>query len=440
MKKLLWFGNLGDKTSFARVSYSFLKEAQNYYDITVLTNNKYQDQNQNKDQNNDQKLNCKIVNLGSDTTSITLNEYIESWKANRGPIKSMECMMKYSLIQMIDIVEEWHPDYFVMCNGIYEADFFMAIISENQEILSKFKDTKIIVWTPIDYIPTINCVSNFFSADYLFTMNPVMTTILQNLHKTYKNNNKNKNIKDLKIKTLGHGSDIHEDQLLKDIHEDQLLKEVNNMKDLYFTGSTIDKNDIIILNANNFVPRKRHDLTIIAFNKLLESDIENSIKDRLKLWIHTDLKKFNAYISSNIELHKILVKHSKKIILSNNSLDDSKLILIYKICKIGLQTSTGEGFSLTNCEHSLYNKNSIQVVPNFLATGHHFKDGKGLLINVKTSIQKNEENQDVIIGIPILDDIVEKLKESLTKQKTNNYEGVLWSEIVNIFNNELLQN
>ena len=47
------------------------------------------------------------------------------------------------------------------------------------------------------------------------------------------------------------------------------------------------------------------------------------------------------------------------------------LILWGLVGKINIQTSTGEGWSLTNMESALFR--SLQVVPNFLACGYHLR-------------------------------------------------------------------
>src|SRR5690606_21010444 len=87
----------------------------------------------------------------------------------------------------------------------------------------------------------------------------------------------------------------------------------------------------------------------------------------------------------------------KDVIVSHNNVSDDILNMIYKVSQIGLQTSTGEGWSLTNLEHSLFN--SIQVVPDFLATGFHFsqENADGILIKTEKVKHKNEAGHPVFI-------------------------------------------
>jgi glycosyltransferase involved in cell wall biosynthesis len=370
MKKLLWFGNIGDTSSFSRVSESFLKEAQKDFEITVLTN---AGANQNK-------YPYKIVKIGSDTTSIKLDEYLYMTQS----MNSLESKIKYSIIQLIDIIKEQQPDFIIICNGIYEVKYLVSLI--NRDFI---KNSKLIVWTPIDYIPTN--VDPLFDVDILLTMTPIMADILKNLAK--------KSTTNCIIDWLGHGSNFCEDSS-KDLSKESskesrkaLITSINNQKSKLWTSvHDISEDDIIILNANNCVPRKRLDLTIEIFNELKKKYSKKYPKNKLKLWLHTDLKKLNNIINGSL-----IDKNS--VILSNNNVSDSFLRDIYKVCNIGLQTSTGEGWSLTNCEHSLVNPNAIQVVPNFLACSYNFSDNRGLLVPVKITKQISEDKLPIVVGI-----------------------------------------
>ena len=135
-------------------------------------------------------------------------------------------------------------------------------------------------------------------------------------------------------------------------------------------GSPIQTDDIIFLNANNYGPfdgrdpvpnshgtRKRLDITVKAFLKLM-----TLTSKPIKLWIHTNLKSF--FEMMNYEKLK-LSDFKDKIILSKNNLSKKELAYIYKVSFANIQTSTGEGWSLTNMESAIYR--SLQIVPDFLA-------------------------------------------------------------------------
>lgn len=426
-KKLLWFGNIGDTSSFSRISKSFLNEAQHHYEITILAK---------KGITKIEGLNVKIVNLGDDTEHITYEEYLYMWKQTRQTnTNSLESDMKYAIVQMSDLIYKNKYDYVIICNGIYEASFLCSVIGLDKKKIMNFsekqeKNTKLIVWTPIDYIPSYECVKDLFVADYLFTMTPIMSNILKKLKE--KSENKNEVI----IDWLGHGSDFS----LKDSLDNRkkLIKQLNKGRTVWWNfEKDISSEDIIILNANNCVDRKRFDLTLLFFNKLLKSVSEDK-KKILKLWIHTDIKKFNNYVLTNKLSKTIDSETIKHIIFSNNSISDENLALLYKIADYGLQTSTGEGWSLTNCEHCLYNPLCKQIVPDFLATNYHFNNGNysefGILMPVKLTPERTPNGHTVMVGVPDINIGCSKLIEDLSIKKTENKIKEIDSSWKNIFN------
>jgi glycosyltransferase involved in cell wall biosynthesis len=99
---------------------------------------------------------------------------------------------------------------------------------------------------------------------------------------------------------------------------------------------------------------------------------------------------------------------------------------------ISIQTSFGEGWSLTNLEASLYR--SLQVVPDFLATGWHFKD-RGILIPVTRKTIKNEGNIDVIIGEVSIEDTASKMVEAIELLKDKEKLKKILTDAYNYANN-----
>ncbi len=368
MSKILWFSNAGDYSSFSRITQSVIPYLNG---VTLLSNKK--------------------INKNDILIQENLEHYNSFKNGCRKDLSIKEINMKYCLILISDVIYQNDFDYLVICNGIYEIEWYMSLLTENPKILinKNYKKTKVVVWTPIDYIPIkLNHIQN---ADYIITMNPIMSILLKNL--LNKNN----------IDWLGHGSDISND---KYINRKKLTKILNKSK--FFTSKNkLDENDIVILNANNirYTNRKRLDTTILAFIKL------NEEYKNIKLWIHTDLNSFNKMIVDK----KINIDSIKdKLILSNSSISSYELSLIYRFCQINLQTSTGEGWSLTNMESALYG--SIQVVPDFLACKFHFEKFHEIpLIPTKKIETINENNDNIIVGVVNIEDTVNVLKIALTK-------------------------
>ncbi len=404
MKNIIWFCRTSDSSSLSRITDSLLPLLSSVYNITLLSNKS--------------NLNCvKNVITGSDCNSISYQEFIES--QNKKDLDNIRFLnMKYILVQLVDLVYEGNYEYLLICNGVYEIDWITKILTSNPKYLTNQygKKTKLVVWAPIDYIPSIKVIQNVIKADIFLTMTPVMMDEI----------NKITNNAVCKIDWVGHGSDIINDQPVE-LTREKLISELNRLGTKICSKTPIKSSDIIILNANNYGPltpnldsvqntpgtRKRLDITVKAFLKVLETN------KNVKLWIHTNLKSFFEMLAiENLSISTFI----DNLIFSNNTVTNEELSIIYQISNISIQTSTGEGWSLTNLEASMYR--SLQVVPDFLACGYHFKD-RGILIPVTRKTIKNEGGIDVIIGEVSVEDTAMKIFEAIDLITNNFKMGIL---------------
>jgi glycosyltransferase involved in cell wall biosynthesis len=374
MRKLLWFSKIGGTSSFSRVSKSMLKELLllGIYDITILSDEPYD--------------NCKFIKIMQDCHIISYKEFIKSIPKER----HLEMNMKYIIIQMIAEIEVNKPDTIVLLNGIYEADFYTALLRNAISSVGP----KLMVWTPLDFKLGKEMAASIIQADIIATMSPNSVIDIQQFTKK-------------KVHLLEHGYDLYNisssspasSPVVSSSSTDDIYKIINNVS--YNQSCKLDKDDIVILNANNIVPRKQILLTVRAFLKLDK-------RGNIKLWIHTDL----INMKKNTVLWNIVRENRSSIILTHNNLSDDQLRMIYKRCQIGLQTSTGEGFSLTNIEHAMYD--GLQIVPDFLATGNHFKNDRGILIPVREIESVAEiNNNKVWVAYMNLDDVVDCIEKAV---------------------------
>jgi len=431
-KPILWFCRTSDSSSLARITDSVLPLLSKNFDITLLSNKS--------------SLKCvKNVIIGQDTGAITYRDFIKSQNnanpnANPNDLNNVRFLnMKYILVQIVDLIYDGDYDYLFVCNGVYEIDWITKILTSSPTyLINKVgKTTKLVVWAPIDYIPSIGVIQNVIKSDIFLTMNPVMKDEINRINTTTPCK---------RLEWVGHGSDRIGENAPMD--REKLVFELNRMRTdkLIMSKEPFSVHDTIILNANNYGPlspelnsvvntpgtRKRLDITVKAFLKVLETN------KNVKLWIHTNL---NAFFGMLAIEEILLISFVDNLILSNNAVTDKQLGMIYQMSNISIQTSYGEGWSLTNLEASLYR--SLQVVPNFLATGWHYGNGRGLLIPVVRKTIKNEGNIDVTIGEVTVEDTVSKLLEALEllKDKTRldtvlndayNYaNGYTWESVAN---------
>jgi len=128
----------------------------------------------------------------------------------------------------------------------------------------------------------------------------------------------------------------------------------------------LDSGDFIVLNLNRNSYRKQWSTTITAFLEFLKmNEFAHDIKLMcgclmvtedgydIRMLITTECRRMN------ISAEMILTNH---IFMNPNPLvsPDSYIHLLYNACDVGLNTCCGEGFGLTNAEHSTLGK--MQVV------------------------------------------------------------------------------
>lgn len=411
MEKLniLWFGDIGRRNSFSRISESIIPYLSKYCNITILA----PPQNQIIDPIYYE--NTKIVNIG-DSTDIGLD--YTTFKSMVPSAPEEQLMMKYSLLQAGFLCDKYKINVLIFLGGGFVVEWFMRLINQRRSCIP----SKIVVWTPFDGIPSYDSVSNILMADCVLTTNPIMSEYLSNLNP----NNimvKNNNI-DWVHHAVGDGFEYKS--------KNSAAKYLNKIKNsFYMCNNIIDKSDTIILNANDYIPRKRIDLTLKIF-----TNVYNSLKkgNKIKLWLHTNTK-HPEFKNMLLEFQEII--NTGCVIITHNKVSLETLNNIYNMCDIGLQTSTGEGWSLTNCEHEL--TGAIQIVPDFLATKFNFETS-GLLIPVTNTIEKDELGNDITVGIVNIEDaeiilkncITNIIERSNTKSNKSNY---TWeSAALKIFN------
>jgi len=140
------------------------------------------------------------------------------------------------------------------------------------------------------------------------------------------------------------------------------IPEIKGAKDQL--GFEVD--DFIILNLNRNSYRKQWSTTITAFLEFLKM---NEFRHELKLMCGCLLVTEDGYDLRNvIETECRRMKISSEMILTNHIFmnasplvsPDGYIHLLYNACDVGLNTCCGEGFGLTNAEHSTIGK--IQVI------------------------------------------------------------------------------
>lgn len=353
---ILWVGDWGRRTSFSRISEEVLPKLCSHAQIGILAPPR-----RTQTGTLGFPKGAQVWHVGDPLPNSegTWEEFAKECEGD-----SLSANMKYTVVQISSICRTYGFGWVIFAMGTCDAEWFAGY-------RQSFAPTKVAVWTPFDYAPSPKAIQNLAKAHKLLTMS---TSVLPWLppHAI----------------AIGHGVS----RTFRRVGRAEAIARIGSVG---VWSGTLSEGDRIVLNANNYVPRKQFRLTLEAIRRVPDC----------KLWLHTNIRDpgFRALLEEYEDL-------SDRLILSMNNQSDEFLCLVYNICQVGLQTSSGEGWSLTNCEHAYLG--GTQVVPNFLATAQHFHK-VGVTYPVRHQPSTNEAGHPVTIGVGKVSDIVGALRVAL---------------------------
>lgn len=265
----------------------------------------------------------------------------------------------YGITKLPEIIDREMPDIIFILNDAWVQD---GILKAIKEVYDKRKYTlpKIITYTPVDAAD--------HDSDWYKEFNVVTKAI------TYTEFGKEvieKAVQGLDLVVIPHGVDTK--------YFYKIDKPKTEIKSELFVNKPELSDSFIVLSANRNQPRKRLDITMKAFKLFAENKPDN-----VKLYMHCGIRDSHIDI---IRLAKRLGIDNRLIISGNivgvQRVTVEKLNIIYNATDVGVNTSVGEGWSLTQIEHAV--TGAPQVVPNHSALGLLYKDC-GLLVEPKTEV------------------------------------------------------
>ena len=295
--------------------------------------------------------------------------------------------------KLISIIESF--DLLFIINDVWNIDFVLAELKKSGKILPK-----IVVYFPIDAEDhNIKWYANFDIVSKVFTYTEFAKRVIFETSKGFLNKKHQKKLQDL-IHILPHGIDSK--QIIELSNKKQLRQE------LFETNRFDDA--LIFLNANRNQPRKRLDITIRAFSKLVhETDIlEKGINPML--YMHCAIIDSHINVVEYAKRYKVhdrlLLSVSQETPTKKPQLSYDTLNKIYNVCDIGVNSSMGEGWGLCSVEHAI--TGAAQIVPNHSALEDVFGDNS----NAEFVDYEGEYVQDNIMTIGKLVS-VDKLCQSM---------------------------
>jgi glycosyltransferase involved in cell wall biosynthesis len=305
-------------------------------------------------------------------------------------------------------------DIIFLLNDAWILDIYLDAIKK------KFKKLpKIVAYFPVD--------AEFLHAEWFKNFDIVTQAVV---YTNFGKKEVKKAMPELDVKIIAHGVDI-ETFYKMPLEKAEIKKLAYPPKEEFYDDS------FIVLNANRNQPRKKIDIAVAGFSLFAEGKPLN-----VKYYHHAGLVDMGWDIRRLADRYGI----NKRLILSNleggvQRVSEERLNLIYNATDVGLNTSVGEGFGLTQVEHSA--TGSPQVVPNNSASGELFKDC-GILIPAKmeyalekvTTIGKLVRPEDVAKKLELLYSNRELLKErgELCYKKFTS-EKYSWDAVAKIWDN-----
>ncbi len=328
--KILWISEYNMPSGFARVSKSLIKHLQKKSEITVL-------------------------DWYADTDSFSHGVKVLGKKS-----KTDELAIK----RLLEIYNDY--DAIFILNDVWNIARILRALKNDTKISRKLP--KIIPYFPVD----AKLHSETWYRDFDIVSAPVTYTefaksvISQCAPQVAE-----------KIQVIPHG--IDSDTFFKSMTDKKVIRQ-------YLYGTTQLNDAFIFMNANRNQMRKRLDITIRAFAKFLAAtNAQNAF-----LHLHCGLTDYGYNIADLVKrlgIDEYILITGKTEGMQNIS--SELLNLYYNAADVGINSSMGEGWGLTNCEHAI--TGAPQIVPNHSAPRELFHN-KAWLINSVQEMVFQETN------------------------------------------------
>lgn len=331
MARILWIGDAVATTGFSRVNHSIIKNLDlDYYDIHHLG-----------------------INYRGDPHGYDHLIY---------PALNGGDPMGFG--RMIPLIRELKPDFLFILNDPWVVHTYLSLLVENEIKIP------VVVYFPVDALGLSRgwfehydlvkklCVYTEFAKEEVLKIGAIHPD---------------------GIEVIPHGADPEKFYPLDNYYNSkgELIKTGNQIarESLYPTEQAPSMlTDFIILNANRNQPRKRIDITLNAFREFQKG------KDDVKLYLHMgniDAGWHLDYLSDKWGFNDKLILSTAQPQMPN--IPDERLNTVYNATDIGINTSMGEGWGLTNWEQAMVGK--PQIVPDHSACSELWSEN-GLLIPI----------------------------------------------------------
>jgi len=293
-----------------------------------------------------------------------------SWKIYPASIGGGMMGDIYGMNRIMDLLDYIQPKLIFMLNDVWVLPMYMERIQEWHDRY------KIVCYSPVDAGPIDwRWTHSLRDVDRYVVYTEFAKKVLQESVIKWQEHSPEP-VKFPKIDVIPHGVDtklFYKLEDLKDRHGATILSGRLNAKRQIYPNREDFLNSFVVLNANRNQPRKRVDITMKGFS-MFAKDKPSSVK----LYLHMGIEDMGWNIVSLADRYKIddrLIISSKENFLP--SVPEDRLNLIYNSCEVGLNTSFGEGWGLTNFEHA--STGAAQIITGYAGGKEVFGDNALLL-------------------------------------------------------------
>jgi D-inositol-3-phosphate glycosyltransferase len=326
--KVLFVSDLVVETGFATVAHNIIKHNLSRFDFTGVG-----------------------VNYNGDPHEYSFPIY---------PAMSRVGGNMYGVDRVVNILNSEDFDLVYILNDAWVISYYLEAIKKN---VSK-RLPKIVVYIPVD--------ARFHDTDWYRDFDIVTETYA---YTDFGKKVINQCKPELNVGVMFHG--VASDDFYK-LYDDRYRAKTDLFGDK-LQGVKDPEDSFIVLNANRNQPRKKLDITIAGFSMFADDKPNN-----VKIYMHCGV----------VDSHINIIKEAKRYGVEDRLVFTSfaqgiqrtpkaRLNQIYNSCDVGINTSLGEGWGLTNMEHAV--TGAAQIVPRHSACQELFFDC-GLMMETITNI------------------------------------------------------
>ena len=390
--KILFVGDLVVPTGFGQVMHNIIKPNADEFDITGLG-----------------------VNYRGDPHDLGIPVY-PATVSGQGNV--------YGIDRLIDILRLNKFDILYILNDAWVISYYLDAIKQH---LKDVKLPKIVVYFPVDSEHhDARWYRDFDIVTKAFTYTEYGKEVVRQC------------VPSLEVGVIPHGTNTED---FYQTHETRLEAKIDFFGEKILNGFGKPEDSFIVLNANRNQPRKRLDTTIEGFSLFAKGKSE-----AVRLYMHAGV------VDNAIDITHIAARYGvqERLILTNLNRGVQKIPMtslnkIYNACDVGINTSMGEGWGLTNTEHAA--TGAVQVVPDhsackeiFSGCGYLMKTHMNYTFNGSQTVGKLVHPSEVAKALQTLYDNKE-LRDGLAKagQKKFTSKEYQWSYIADLWRDVFIE-